>query len=263
MATTARAPTRPSLTIVGIGIAVGQITVEALGHIQRADRVVALTENPLSLAWLKKRRPGTESLRPFYATKKSRAETYDNIVNRVMSLLRQGHEVCLALYGHPGVFATPAHELIRRAREEQFPARMLPGVSAEDCLFADLGVDPGKNGCQSFDATDFLLHKRIFDPCSALVLWQIGVVGERASPAKPKMKNVALLVRVLARTYGGSHKVIVYEAAAYPPCEPTRQVVNLDGLAKTAIAPMSTLFVPPLQGRAVDKRMLRRLGLAS
>jgi hypothetical protein len=34
---------------------------------------------------------------------------------------------------------------------------MLPAVSAEDCLFADLGVDPGAAGCQSHEAADFLI----------------------------------------------------------------------------------------------------------
>src|SRR2546429_6584747 len=47
----------------------------------------------------------------------------------------------------------------RQAREEGFEAEMLPAVSAEDCLFADLGVDPGDEGCQSFEATSFLLFR--------------------------------------------------------------------------------------------------------
>jgi hypothetical protein len=37
---------------------------------------------------------------------------------------------------------------------------MLPGISAEDCLFADLGIDPGIYGCQSYEATDFLANGR-------------------------------------------------------------------------------------------------------
>ena len=54
------------------------------------------------------------------------------------------------------VFVQPSHESIAIARLEGFSARMLPGISAEDCLFADIGLDPGKDGCQSFEATDFL-----------------------------------------------------------------------------------------------------------
>jgi hypothetical protein len=87
-------------------------------------------------------------------------------------------EVCVVFYGHPGVFVQPAHEAIRVARLEGFTARMLPGISAEDCLFADIEVDPGVYACQSFEATDFLVRKRKFDPRSPLVLWQIGSIGD-------------------------------------------------------------------------------------
>jgi hypothetical protein len=41
-----------------------------------------------------------------------------------------------------------------RSSTDGFDAVMLPGISAEDCLFADLGIDPGMIGCQSFEATD-------------------------------------------------------------------------------------------------------------
>ena len=66
-----------------------------------------------------------------------------------------------------------------QARAEGFNARMLPGISAEDCLFANLGADPGTHGCQSFEATSFLLRKPKFDTLTHLILWQIlfGIQG--------------------------------------------------------------------------------------
>ena len=42
---------------------------------------------------------------------------------------------------HPGVYVAPSHETVLRARAEGYPARMLPGISSEDCLFADLGEE--------------------------------------------------------------------------------------------------------------------------
>src|SRR6185503_14601145 len=105
-------------------------------------------------------------------------QTYEEMIQRILECVRDGNLTCLACYGHPGVFVYPSHESIRRARAEGYPARMLPGISAEDCLFADLGVDPGTIGCQSYEATDFLMNSRIVDPSSNLVLWQIGVLGD-------------------------------------------------------------------------------------
>src|SRR2546428_900577 len=100
------------------------------------------------------------------------------MADRIVSAVQSGLDVCAAFYGHPGVFVDASHEAIRRTRRAGLPARMLPGISAEACLVADLGMDPAANGCQSFETTDFLLSRRKFDPSSALILWQVGVLGE-------------------------------------------------------------------------------------
>ena len=105
-----------------------------------------------------------------------------------------------AFYGHPGVFVRPSHEAIARARAEGHQARMLPAVSAEDCLFADLGVDPATHGCASFDATTFLARPRPVDSSAGLVLWQVAAVREsRAVPAGEHGANMEVLVERLAR----------------------------------------------------------------
>src|SRR5205823_3853440 len=100
---------------------------------------------------------GAESLSGLYAEGKPRIDTYSQMVERILECVRSDMQTCLACYGHPGVFVYPSHEAIRRARSEGYRARMLPGISAEDCLFADLGVDPAIGGCQSYEATDFFV----------------------------------------------------------------------------------------------------------
>lgn len=90
------------------------------------------------------------------------------MIQHVLCCVRSGRRTCLVAYGHPGVFGTVPHEAIRRARQEGYIARMLPAVSAEDCLFADLAVDPG-NGYQTYEATDFLANNRSIDTAAALI----------------------------------------------------------------------------------------------
>ena len=107
--------------------------------------------------------------------------TYQEIVEYILSYVRKGNKVCVAFYGHPGVFVFPSHEAIKRARNEGYRAEMLPGISAEDCLYSDIGIDPGADGCQCFESTDFLSYRRKFDPSVGLVLWQIAVIGELGS----------------------------------------------------------------------------------
>src|SRR5215218_8387876 len=167
-----------SLVVIGTGIkTVGQLTVEAIAWMQKADKLLYVVGDPVAKETITQLNPeGAESLSDLYAEGKPRIETYNQMVERVVECVREGLLTCLACYGHPGVFVYPSHESIRRARSEGFDAKMLPGISSEDCLFADLGVDPGIYGCQSFEATDFLINNRTTDPRSSLVLWQIGVL---------------------------------------------------------------------------------------
>src|SRR5581483_10712284 len=141
---------------------------------------------------------------------------YEALVEEILAHVRHGFKVCAAFYGHPGEFVAPSHEAVRRARAEGFRARMLPGVSAEDCLFADLGVDPARFGCQSYEATEFLVHGRSVDPTAALVLWQLGTVGNAAAAESAAPVGLAVLVDVLLESYPPEHAVVVYEASPYP-----------------------------------------------
>src|SRR3546814_13260073 len=57
---------------------------------------------------------------------------------------------------------------------------MEAGVSAVDGLDADLGIDPGEVGCQHYEASQFMFYHRRIDPSAYLVLWQVGVAGDRS-----------------------------------------------------------------------------------
>ncbi len=132
---------RGSLTVVGTGIAgPAHTTREALAAIRGASRLFFLVSDPLTRAWLLDLAPGGEDLIDAYAVGRPRERSYEKMVVRILAAVRAGERVVAVFYGHPGVFADPPHEAIRRARREGFPARMQPGISAEDCLVAELGA---------------------------------------------------------------------------------------------------------------------------
>lgn len=250
-----------SLTVVGTGIQFACHTSPAArACIERADKVFHLVPDPAAGEWLKQLNGTAESLHRC-APGKLRIEMYRDMVERILSCVRGGANVCAVTYGHPGVFSYPAHEAIRHARREGFPATMLPGISAVDCLFADLGVDPGACGCQSFDATDFLIYRRRFDPTSVLILCQIGVTGELGGGVTRAASGLRVLADVLAEHYGAGHETIVYEAAEHPFCEPSILRVPLAKLPGARISRASTLCVPPKASTSADAGMLRRLGI--
>jgi uncharacterized protein YabN with tetrapyrrole methylase and pyrophosphatase domain len=215
--------------------------------IKQADKVLYVVGDPVAEAMLKELNPGgAESLTVMYAEGKQRIETYNEMVERTLECIRAGMLTCMACYGHPGVFVYPSHESIRRARAEGYSARMLPGISSEDCLFADLGVDPGIGGCQSYEATDFLLNGRVIDPSSSVILWQIGVVGDATFKAAGyDLSAMPLLVERLLAIYPASHPMYLYEAAVFHGCDPIIRPITAVELANGPLSAGNTLYIPP------------------
>lgn len=256
-----------ALTVVGTGIrAVSQATTEAVAFIKAAEKLLYLTAEPISEAWLLRLNPEAESLGDSYQPGRPRLDTYAEITERILAPVRAGHRVCAAFYGHPGVLVRPSHEAVARARAEGFEAVMLPAVSAEDCLYADLGVDPGMRGCQIFDATDFLIFRRQFDPTSSLILWQIPAVGILTTTdlsGDETRRGLRVLCEYLLRHYPGDHQVVVYEASPYPIHGPSIERLPLEALGDSSVTILSTLFVPPLPQRAPDPEILTRLGVTA
>jgi uncharacterized protein YabN with tetrapyrrole methylase and pyrophosphatase domain len=251
-----------SLTVVGTGIRLGShLTREARLLLESADIVLSVVAEPGMQAVLEQLNPETRSLHDLYELGESRAEAYQAMAEEILRHVREGKNVVAAFYGHPGVFVAPSHEAIRMARAEGYKATMLPGISAEDCLFADLGVDPARFGCQSYEATDFLVHRRRIDPSAALVLWQIGTVGSVVAAAHTQPTGLPVLVEALLEHYAPEHEVTVYEASPYPGFDPLVRTVGLGVLSAEHVTALSTLYVPPRERAPLDLTMLDRLGL--
>jgi hypothetical protein len=198
-----------------------------------------------------------------YSPDKKRASTYRAMVDRVFEEVDAGKHVCVVFYGHPGVFVDPGPEMMRRASDSGVKAIMLPGISAADALYADLGLDPGRDGIQMFSATDFLLRRRVIDDSVPLVLWQMGAIGQEQGALEPERRYLGVLSERLAEIYPRGHEIVMYEAAGiigYPPRIDSGTVGTLPDIPLTRA---STLFVPPARAVEVDDAVAARLGLDS
>jgi uncharacterized protein YabN with tetrapyrrole methylase and pyrophosphatase domain len=250
------------LSVVGTGIeALGQLTPAARLEIERAEVLFYLVSDPLTAEFLHQSNPDSRSLQGLYSRGKHRLKTYAAMVEAVLAEVRRGKRVCFALYGHPGVFALPSHVAVRLARQEGYRATMLPAVSADACLFADLGIDPG-GGCQSYEATDFLLRHRRVDTTVALVLWQVGVVGRfDFVTTRAGRRKLKVLTDELCEHYPARHIAVLYEASVLPGFEPAIERVEISKLHDAEVTPTATLYVPPAREEEVDPVMMARLGI--
>lgn len=256
--------TSGSLIVVGSGIQRGtHITAQADHAMREAHKLFYVIPGPWAEPWMLSMNPTAESLIPLYGDNKRRMDTYGHMVETIMKAVREGKRVCAAFYGHPGVFVTPSHAVIDQARKEGFEAVMQPGVSAEDCLFADLGIDPAFVGCFSVEATDFLVRHRRYDPASHLIIWQVGVIGHLGPIATKDKVGLKLLVEVLAEEYGKEHEVIIYEAAPHPDYRSRIERLPLNQLPDARLMSISTLYVPPRSETIIDEDRLAVLGLST
>ena len=189
--------------------------------------------------------------------------SYIEMIERILSEVRKGQQVCVTFYGHPVFFLFIHHMRQSDAHAlKVLVLETLPGISAEDCLFADLGIDPAMTGCQSFEATDFLIHKRTFDTYCSLVLWQVGVIGDLTfNQGRPNKTGLHVLIEYLEQYYGSDHLTIVYEAAQYPICDPVIDCMPLGKVREARVTSISTLYVLPVTPAPLDREMIDRLGI--
>jgi uncharacterized protein YabN with tetrapyrrole methylase and pyrophosphatase domain len=164
-------------------------------------------------------------------------------------------------YGHPGVFVAPSHLAISLARKEGFTATMKPFISALDCIFADLGIDPC-TGFQMLEATDLVLRKRWLDTYSHVVIFQIGSIGNLKFSFKGLDRGkMEVLAAYLAKFYPLDHVVTLYEAPQFSICDPVIEEIRIDALHSKKLSGISSLYVPPLGRPPVYFGMLEELDL--
>jgi hypothetical protein len=254
--------TTGSVVFVGTGFALmSQATLEAVSCIERAQKLFYLVSDPAAALWLQSLNGSAESLATHYAEGKRRSESYLEMVDHVIAHARAGEHVCVALYGHPGVGCDPTHMVMARSREEGFSARILPGVSSDACLYADLGIDPMDDGIQAYEASLFAFRRPRIDTRAPLLLWQAGFVGQPSIKFSGRVNRPGLreLVAVLTRYYDPVHRVAIYEASWYPICPPSIVWSTIAALDKRMKSAGCTLYIPPREAPGGRDRLGGRL----
>lgn len=238
------------LIIAGSGIrAVGQLTLETVAWVEAADLVCYVLADPVTERWVLDHARAAEDLSRLHDPDHVRLYSYATMAARLVDHARRGRTVVGLFYGHPGVFTSPSHWAIELARSEGIEAAMLPGVSAEDCLFADLGVDPGQGAFQAFEATEMLLTKRAPEADAHVVVWQIGVIAAQQLATGAGLRA---FTDYLLGFYPADHEVTHYRAPQTVLGNPLRETVRLAELPNVAASVTSTLYIPPVGRRGID-----------
>lgn len=251
-----------SLVNVGLGMTLGaHITPISRSYIEKADVVFVAASDSLIEQWVMSMNKDVRSLQGYYKEGMSRMITYKNVIKDIMIEVRSGKKVCGAFYGHPGVFSWAPQELVKIATSEGYKSHMEPGISAEDCLYADLGIDPGSSGCTHFEATQFMSNIIEYDISTYLILWQVSISGDKTlTKFSTGAEYRQILVDLLLEKYPGDHIVLLYECAVLPIEKPRVDKVKLENLAAQQVSLKTTLIIPPIKCRRANNEIIKQLG---
>lgn len=254
------------LTIIGSGIETLGFSFGDEEIIKSADKILYCVADPATVVWLRKLRPDALDLYVLYGEDKSRYTTYMQMTEAQLYWVRQGLNVVVIFYGHPGIFVLSTHRAIKLARREGHLAIMKAGVSALDTLCADLGVDPSHPGLQTHEATDCLIRRRNIDTSLHVILWQVGLIGELGFRRHGYLNNgFSYFVNWLIKIYGPDYQVTHYIGSRYPTIAPLINIHTLielyDPDIQDTITGISTFYIPPRDVIETDRQTAIELGL--
>ncbi|KIN92474.1 SAM-dependent methyltransferase [Thauera sp. SWB20] len=240
--------------IAGLGIAaLDQVTPEVERALGKSKEVLYVASGIGIKEYLQTKTSKVTDLSPIsYKEFDNRSNAYTFMAAKVIEAALSNPPVTLALYGHPVVFAYPPFLVLQMSKALGLKAKVLPGISSMDCLFADLMVDPGQNGVLMYEATDMLLRKRPLIPDVPLILWQVGTLETSLylnAPSKPNRFN--RLVSHLREFYPEDHEIYAYFASIYPLAPPTIYKFPIKSFESHAqvLHGGFTLYVPPTVSR--------------
>jgi hypothetical protein len=247
----------PDLYIVGLGVLnVDHVTRETEALIRDSNEVLYLDTGVATHAYLESLCPRVTSLfETSYEEGRQRINAYHRMSAQVLDAALDHPPVTFAIQGHP-VIGVYAPFLIKdMARLLDLEILILPGISAMDCLVAELMVDPCVTGMQMFEATDLLLRRRVLQPDVPALIWQIGCVETRLHTTWiSKPERFERLRAHLLRFYPPEHQVQALYSAPHPLARSTIYRFALQDICQHAhlLHPGFTLFVPATHERAVE-----------
>ncbi|ARM33572.1 putative tetrapyrrole (Corrin/Porphyrin) methylase [Legionella longbeachae NSW150] len=247
------------LIVVGSGIkSISHLTEETKRVIQSADKVLYLINEDNLKQWIQREAKNSESLDSIYFSCEKRIEAYQALTNHIIEEYKKVSILCVVFYGHPTVFADSALNAVRQIKEDGGEAIILPAVSAQDCLFSDLEIDPGDQGCFSIEATELVLFERCIDIHAHLILWQVANFGRTDGK---KANTLPVLKDYLIGYYPEDYSICLYEAPSLPTYIPRIEWIPLGHIDQSVISSITTVYIPPIEKKEISNKYLKLLNL--
>lgn len=248
------------LIVVGAGIkSISHLTEETKWVIQNADKVLYLINEDNLKEWIQREAKDSESLDTIYFSSEKRIQAYQAITNHIIEQYQKFSILCVVFYGHPTVFADSALSAVKQIKHNGGEAIILPAISAQDCLFSDLEIDPGDRGCFSIEATELVLFERAIDTRAHMILWQVANFGRVDGK---RTGHINILQDYLMIYYSKDSPICLYEASSLPTHSPRIEWTRLQHLCTSVISTITTVYIPPVENINLSSKYLKLLNLS-
>ncbi|WAS92940.1 SAM-dependent methyltransferase [Nannocystis punicea] len=254
------------IAIVGLGVSgIHQMTREVEETIKRCRHVFVTDTAEGVCDYLRTICPKVTELTVRGDLGAHRMVIYRRMASEVISGALDEGPVCFATYGHPTMYCYPTELIQRAAQILDLRTMILPGVSSLDTLLSDLGIDPGGDGLQIYEASDMLIRQRPLQTDVGTVIYQVPIVLESSNrlPGKQSIDNLRRFQAYLLKYYPPKHTALFVLSKTHPLLETVTQRIPLDRLADvmSTNTNLGTLYIPPVQHRAVvEHELAERMG---
>ncbi|WP_192484645.1 MULTISPECIES: SAM-dependent methyltransferase [Cysteiniphilum] len=239
---------KKKLFVVGSGIkTLGHFTKEFITCATQSDIVLFLNNDHITKEWYEKYCKKTYDLNEIYQKDNTvhRKDIYLAIADYVIKSFDEHDSVCFSLYGHPFFCAQPAlYAIDEIARErEDIEIHSFAAVSALDCLWNDLRVNPAENGMQMYEASHMIYEEIPLISKVDLVILQAGFIDIQTIHTGEQKANTDKLKHHLLKYYHVDSQIIIYQAAQYPSQAPVIDKIKLNELESNKVTTLSTIYI--------------------
>jgi uncharacterized protein YabN with tetrapyrrole methylase and pyrophosphatase domain len=255
----------PDIYIVGLGITgIEHMTREAEATCRRSNEILAVATHPSILKYLNTLCPKvTDLYAPSYREDEHRGKAYDTMTANVLAAALDRPPVAFATYGHPMMYVFPSRQLLWLAPYFDLKVRVIPGISSLDTMMCDLGVDPGAEGMQMYEATDLLIRQRPLQPDVPCLIWQVGTVESVLfSTSASRPERFGRIKEYLLRYYPPEHELTAVHSSMHPLLEAATTTFRLGEMEDHHLALHQglTVYIPPVQMRpAFDEDLMAKI----
>jgi hypothetical protein len=233
--------TDADLYLVGAGIDFpGHLTVQTIEILSSCEQIYTNIPDDRLHVLPHDLRAKCVSIWSLYRDKRERKKNYNDVTEEIVDRAMSVRPFGWLTPGHPMVFDSVSHALLKAGEERGWRVHVVPGISSLDTIFAEVGYDPA-NGLLVYEADGLVRDQVPILTNFALLLLQPGAFGSNLAHLSSWRPDLAPLRDYICQFHAPDHECACVWSLRKIWWFKLR---DLDSLPTDALG-NSSLFIPP------------------